>query len=302
MNTKYLLLWFEAPLQSWGYDSKFGRRETLDFPTKSGVLGLLFCALGKGGEQTELLSRFSELKQTVFSFKKFKENKKDEETKIEIKKTANLHDFQMIGSGYIPKKSKPSYFNNIDDNFIKWFGFMIPHTSVEKNNGFSTDSDSNIAGTKLTHRYYLQDCAFAVALEVPCDLAEECENALKNPVWEISLGRKCCVPSEMIFQGTFDDLKSLLDSESLKKLVLADSEKVSRKERLVCDFAVFDENDSIVESIFSDEDEISISDEKYAFANDDSFTLNDIPLQFGTEKKYKDRRVKKITLENLSIK
>lgn len=285
MNTKYLLLWFEAPLQSWGYDSKFGRRETLDFPTKSGVLGLLFCALGKGGEQTELLSRFSELKQTVFSFKKFKETKKNEETKIEIKKTANLHDFQMIGSGYAEKI-------NLDE----WFGLMIPHKS---DGGFSRTNDG-IAGTKLTHRYYLQDCAFAVALEVPCDLAEECENALKNPVWEISLGRKCCVPSEMIFQGSFDDLKSLLDSESLKKLVLADSEKVSRKERLVCDFAVFDETDSIVESIFSDENKISISDEKYFYANDDSFTLNDIPLQFGTEKKYKDRRVKKITLEKLT--
>lgn len=287
MNTKYLLLWFEAPLQSWGYDSKFGRRETLDFPTKSGVLGLLFCALGKGGEQTELLSRFSELKQTVFSFKKFRVTEKNDEKNIEIKKTANLHDFQMIGSGYAEKI-------NLDE----WFGLMIPH----KSDGNFSRTNDGIAGTKLTHRYYLQDCAFAVALEVPCDLAEECENALKNPVWEISLGRKCCVPSEMIFQGAFDDLKSLLDSESLKKLVLADSEKVSRKERLVCDFAVFDENDSILENIFSDEDEISISDEKYAFANDDSFTLNDIPLQFGTEKKYKDRRVKKITLENLSIK
>lgn len=295
MNTKYLLLWFEAPLQSWGYDSKFGRRETLDFPTKSGVLGLLFCALGKGGEQTELLSRFSELKQTVFSFKKFKETKKNEETKIEIKKSANLHDFQMIGSGYADLADFSKIAKSDEEKkFYDWYSSMIPKTSEGKN--------AVGGGTKLTHRYYLQNCAFAVALEVPCDLAEECENALKNPVWEISLGRKCCVPSEIIFQGSFDDLKSILDSESLKKLVLADSEKVSRKERLICDFAVFDENDSIVESIFSDEDEIAISDEKYFYANDDSFTLNDIPLQFGTEKKYKDRRVKKITLENLSIK
>jgi len=41
MSTRYLLLWLQAPLQSWGYDSKFGRRDTLNFPTKSGVLGLL---------------------------------------------------------------------------------------------------------------------------------------------------------------------------------------------------------------------------------------------------------------------
>ena len=46
MSTSYLLLWLEAPLQSWGADSKFGRRDTLNFPTKSGVTGLLLCALG----------------------------------------------------------------------------------------------------------------------------------------------------------------------------------------------------------------------------------------------------------------
>ena len=41
MANPYLLLWLEAPLQAWGHDSKFGRRDSLDFPTKSGVLGLL---------------------------------------------------------------------------------------------------------------------------------------------------------------------------------------------------------------------------------------------------------------------
>ncbi|MCR6650496.1 MAG: type I-E CRISPR-associated protein Cas5/CasD [Cellvibrionaceae bacterium] len=51
MSNPYLLLWLEAPLQSWGHDSKFGRRDSLDFPTKSGVLGLLCCALGAGASK-----------------------------------------------------------------------------------------------------------------------------------------------------------------------------------------------------------------------------------------------------------
>lgn len=51
MAEPYLLMWLEAPLQAWGHESRFGRRESLDFPTKSGVLGLLCCALGYGGEQ-----------------------------------------------------------------------------------------------------------------------------------------------------------------------------------------------------------------------------------------------------------
>ena len=68
MDNPYLLLWLEAPLQSWGYDSKFGRRDTLGFPTKSGILGLICCALGAGGEQRELLAQFAALSQTVLSF------------------------------------------------------------------------------------------------------------------------------------------------------------------------------------------------------------------------------------------
>ena len=68
MPNPNLLLWLEAPLQSWGFDSKFGRRDTLAFPTKSGVLGLVCSALGRGGEQKAFLAKFATLGQTVVSF------------------------------------------------------------------------------------------------------------------------------------------------------------------------------------------------------------------------------------------
>lgn len=41
-----LLLRLAGPLQSWGCDSKFETRRTLNFPTKSGVIGLIAAALG----------------------------------------------------------------------------------------------------------------------------------------------------------------------------------------------------------------------------------------------------------------
>ncbi len=41
-----LLLRLVAPLQSWGYRSNGNRRDTADYPTKSGVVGLLACVLG----------------------------------------------------------------------------------------------------------------------------------------------------------------------------------------------------------------------------------------------------------------
>ena len=43
-NTFFLRL--EGPLQAWGDTSKFVIRRTMDAPTKSGVLGLLCCAMG----------------------------------------------------------------------------------------------------------------------------------------------------------------------------------------------------------------------------------------------------------------
>jgi CRISPR system Cascade subunit CasD len=68
MSDKYLALWLEAPLQSWGSDSKFGRRDTLPFPTKSGIYGLYLAALGAKGKQQELLSNLSECQMTVVSY------------------------------------------------------------------------------------------------------------------------------------------------------------------------------------------------------------------------------------------
>lgn len=48
MNT--LLIRLAAPLQSWGSESKFERRTTQREPTKSGVIGILAAALGRGRE------------------------------------------------------------------------------------------------------------------------------------------------------------------------------------------------------------------------------------------------------------
>lgn len=49
MNT--LLIRLEAPLQAWGTRSRWGDRETSQEPSKSGVIGLLACALGWGRDR-----------------------------------------------------------------------------------------------------------------------------------------------------------------------------------------------------------------------------------------------------------
>lgn len=55
-----LLIRLAAPLQSWGANSRFSRRETEMMPTKSGVIGLIAAALGM--ERQESLQRFEGLR------------------------------------------------------------------------------------------------------------------------------------------------------------------------------------------------------------------------------------------------
>ena len=80
-----LLLWLEAPLQSWGVDSRFGRRDTLPFPSRSGVLGLVCCATGRSGEQEAWLAEMKEYTQTVVAYSRLENGKPDIQPKFIIR-------------------------------------------------------------------------------------------------------------------------------------------------------------------------------------------------------------------------
>lgn len=155
MADSYVLLWLEAPLQSWGYESRFNRRETLGFPTRSGVLGLILCAMGAGGPQTEWLGKMSKYGQTVLAFSKKESSRK-------FRDNLKLVDFQMVGSAY--------------DDSDPWQTLLIPKT-IEGKKAVS-------GGTKLTYRYYLQDAKFAVIVCVP----EELKETIKIGTAKTSLG------------------------------------------------------------------------------------------------------------------
>lgn len=94
MSDPYLLLWLEAPLQSWGHDSRFGRRDSLDFPTKSGVLGLLCCARGAAGEEREWLAAWADLDMQVVGY--VPQDRRGQP----LPRQPLLRDFHMVGSGY----------------------------------------------------------------------------------------------------------------------------------------------------------------------------------------------------------
>jgi len=240
MSDKYILLWFEAPLQAWGADSKFGRRDTLPFPTKSGVIGLALCAMGASGPQNDLLEI---LNRGAFHCTSYTRLKPEQEGRArdKVNKEPLLRDFHMVGSGY--------------DDQNTWQRLLIPKTSEGK--------PAVGGGSKMTYRYYLQDAIFAVVWEMAVDMVETLCDALQFPVYDLYLGRKNCVPTERIFQGSFDSISEALETAAI----------LAREKQLVEDFRILDGE-------HEDQGEV--------------MTLNDVPVQFGEVKKYRDRRVTKV--------
>ncbi|MDO4550018.1 MAG: type I-E CRISPR-associated protein Cas5/CasD [Planctomycetia bacterium] len=222
---KYLFLWLEAPLQSWGADSRFDLRATALFPTKSGVYGLLLASSGDSGPQTELLAQMRDASFLAVDFRKSGDT------------APQLCDYHMVGSGY--DKSDP------------WEKLHILKTSEGK--------PAVGGGAKQTYRYYLQDKKFGVVIGFPDELAEKFAASLQNPVYDLYLGRKCCVPTDCIYQGVFsseEEARTAMETLAVQKGLAPDR-------------------------CFRDAD----------VENPDGFYISDVPLEFGQCKRYADRRV-----------
>ena len=66
----FLALRLEGPLQSWGFDSQYNRRNTGLMPTKSGIAGMCCAALGlpRGSDQEKaFLTQFSAMQMTAIA-------------------------------------------------------------------------------------------------------------------------------------------------------------------------------------------------------------------------------------------
>ncbi len=228
----YALLWLEGNMQSFGVDSKFLFRGTLNFPTKSAIIGMTLSALGLSGEQRDNLKKFSEVDFTVFSFSSLDVNGE------KINKESLLNDFQVIGNGY--------------DSKDPWESLFIPRMVDGK-------KPVNASG-KIVSRDYLQDSFFGVIFEIPKDFEEYLEDAFVNPKFDIFLGRKCCIPKELVFQGVFNNF-----DDTFKKM-----EDLSLLKNLVIDFKV---------------------SENYSDDCFEKIVLNDVPVSFGVRREYSTREV-----------
>ena len=229
----FLLLWLEGPLQSWGANSRFYNRTSLPFPTRSGVLGLLCCASGRGGDQCEWLAHMAQYGQTVRAYVRKSSNS------YIVRMPPKLFDFQTVGSGY--------------ETADAWQNMLVPK-KIDGKKPMVT------GGTKITWRHYLQDMAYACVLEMPTEEASALNEALGNPVWELSLGRRNCPPSDIIGRGIF----------STEDAALTQADTLAEEKRRC---AILTVRDGALEN------------------GDEVWTLNDVPLRFGPRKEYRSRQV-----------
>lgn len=177
-DTGYLALLLDAPLQSWGFASRFQRRTTGLHPTKSGVIGLICAAMGlaKGSQQeSEILPGLASLKMTSIVIPHRRQSSwKAAAEELPVRR---MEDFHTVGGGY-DKNTQPQF---------------IPR----KASGGPCDNPT------VTRRQYLLDARFGVILTGNRLLLQRVATALADPVWGVWFGRKSCIPAEPICRGLF---------------------------------------------------------------------------------------------------
>lgn len=87
----WLALYFDAPLLSFGGECKFDRRETLGFPTRSSVTGIIAAALGIARNDRPALAKLAQLRfESIAFFKKM---------------GVLLEDYHTVGGGYFKNRA-----------------------------------------------------------------------------------------------------------------------------------------------------------------------------------------------------
>lgn len=166
-ETAHLALLLDAPLQSWGLESRFQRRTTGLHPTKSGVIGLICAAMGLGKDSPEervTLPKLAALKMISIAIQREQVNRwTGEKSELAVRR---LDDF---------------------------------HTVLNTRRASGKMNDDPV----VTRRQYLLDARFGVILTGNRLLLQRMATALADPVWGVWFGRKSCIPTEPICRGLF---------------------------------------------------------------------------------------------------
>jgi CRISPR system Cascade subunit CasD len=162
--TSALAFLLDGPLQAWGSSSRFNRRETEAFPTKSALIGLIAAAAGidkHAADEAEKITPFSALRLSIYRL-----------PRKSGQLVGRLADFHSVGGGY---DAKASAFDKMS----------IPRKA----------SGGASANAVITHRSYLTEARFIAAFHGQAEVIARVARHLENPVWGVWFGRKNCLPA-----------------------------------------------------------------------------------------------------------
>ncbi|MGA2034040.1 MAG: type I-E CRISPR-associated protein Cas5/CasD [Thermoguttaceae bacterium] len=184
-ENKFLALRLQGPLQSWGFDSQYNRRNTGLMPTKSALAGMCCAALGfprGSAEEHTFLAEFAEVRITTVAIPRVVEQKfanAARDAKLAVRRLEDYHTVQN-----------------------------------------TRRADGGVKPCHITRRQYLTDASFGVVIEGNAVLIKQIADALSDPIWGLWLGRKTCVPSAPVLAGLRDSraeaLKLLIGEEPLE--------------------------------------------------------------------------------------
>lgn len=105
----------------------------------------------------------------------------------------------------------------VDRPGVRWWDYHTVGADMKMR--IAEGRDKTKPGAMLTRREYLCDASFLVALQGEEGLIRRAHAALLAPVWQLYLGRKCCIPSVPLVGradesdvGTFPDLTAAISS------------------------------------------------------------------------------------------
>ncbi|KKN25413.1 hypothetical protein LCGC14_0885030 [marine sediment metagenome] len=168
-----LHLRLEGPMQSWGTRGRWNVRDTAMEPTKSGIIGLIACAMGckRNDPQLEELSQKLTIGVRV-----------EKPGKIEV-------DYHTV--------SRWQYINN-----------RLTISPLKTAEGKYDKRKT----TELIYKSYIQDSSFLVLVAGPLNLLKKIEGAFQDPKWPVYLGRKSCPPIRPVLEKLTQLYSSVKDA------------------------------------------------------------------------------------------
>lgn len=168
-DSKKLKLVCSAMLQSWRIQGLGPRdRYTELHPTKSGIVGMIACALGYGRGDPRIQQLF------------------------------NKTELYLAKSNQLICDAKNLSYPSID-TLTDFQVARAPKVGMQ-----TADGTKRIVEATLIYKEYIVNHSFVLYLVSDDSTLNTIEEALRNPVWQYYLGSKCCIPAEPVGQGISD--------------------------------------------------------------------------------------------------